>query len=64
MDTNPFIETFIENINNIRNEDFQKNDFKYEEKVIAKKSVNENSMEFKSFKSTTRKKALLDKSKP
>ena len=64
MDTKPFIETFIENINNIRNEDFQKHDFKYEEKVIAKKSVNENSMEFKSFKSTTRKKALLEKSKP
>lgn len=64
MDTKPFIETFIENINKIRNEDFEKNNFTYEEKVITKKSINENSMEFKSFKSTTRKKALLDKSKP
>jgi hypothetical protein len=64
MDTKPFIETFIENINKIRNEDFEKNDFKYQEKVITKKSINENSTEFKSFKSTTRKKALLEKTKP
>ncbi len=64
MEGNSFIEKFIENINNVINEEFQSNDFKYEEKIISKKTVNENSVEFKNFKSTTRKKALLEKSKP
>lgn len=64
MESNSFIENFIENINKLTSEEFEKHDFKYEERKILKKIVNENSIEFKNFKSTTKKKALLEKLKP
>jgi len=64
MDNTTFLDNIIENINSLRNEEFNKQNFKYDEKVIGKKTVNENSIEFKNFKSSTRKKALLEKAKP
>lgn len=64
MDTNIFIDEFIENINNLRNEEFKKFNFSFEEKNIEIKKLNENTMEFKNYQANLYKKAKLDKLKP
>lgn len=64
MENNIFIENFIKKINETRNEQFEKFNFEFEDKIIEKKKVNENLMEFKSFQTTLKKKAKLDKLKP
>ena len=64
MDNNIFLNNFIEKINSIRDEEFKQYDFKYEEKTIENKILNENTMEFKNFKNIIKKKAMMDKLKP
>lgn len=63
-DSNLFINSFINNINNIREEEFMKYKFTYEEIEIKKKQPNDNLMEFRNFKSELIKRANIDKSKP
>ena len=59
-----YIDQFINNINILRVEQFEK--FSLEEKpnIVPKKESNTNSIEFRSFKSKMIKKALIDKMKP
>jgi hypothetical protein len=64
MEINNFILEFIENINKLRDSEFKKYNFTYEEKVSEKKVLNENSLEFIKYKNTLYKKALLEKYKP
>ena len=64
MEYNNFIENFIKKINEIRNEEFKLHNFSYEERILEKKQLNENPMEFKNYKNIIKKKALLDKTKP
>lgn len=64
MDTTLFINNFIENINKIKEEEFKKNNFQFEEKEIEKKILNENSMEYKKFQVDIKKKASMEKMKP
>jgi hypothetical protein len=64
MDSIQFIEEVIAKIDTVRNDEFSKNNFTYQEKPIEKKVLNENLMEFRNFQSKIRKKALLDKLKP
>jgi hypothetical protein len=56
-----FVDDFYNNINNLRNEEFKKYDLSYEEKIIEKKPMNENSQELKKH-TYNLKKNLLDKS--
>jgi len=64
MDSTKFIEEVIAKIDTVRNDEFSKNNYIYEEKPIEKKVLNENLMEFRNFQSKIRKKALQDKLKP
>lgn len=64
MENNIFIENFINKINETRNDEFKKFNFEFEDKIIEKKQINENLMEFKNYQSTLKKKAKLDKLKP
>jgi hypothetical protein len=64
MDSGKFIEEVIAKIDTVRNDEFSKNNYTYEEKSIEKKVLNENLMEFRNFQSKIRKKALQDKLKP
>lgn len=64
MEYNNFIDFFIKKINDIRNEEFKLHNFSYEERILEKKQLNENPMEFKNYKNIIKKKALLDKIKP
>lgn len=64
MDNKTFIPNFIDKINILRKTEFEKYNFVYDEKVIEKKNLNENLMEFKNFQNSIKKKALLDKYKP
>ena len=43
---------------------FEKSNFIFTEKVIEKKTLNENPQEFKVYKSSMKKKALMEKNKP
>ena len=64
MDSTSFINEYIENINNIRNEQFNKFNFIYKEIILEKKIVNENLQEFKKFQINLKKKTLIEKLKP
>jgi hypothetical protein len=64
MDNITFLNTFINKINNIREEEFNKNNFIYKEKNVEKKKVNENLMEYRNYKSNMIKKSIKDKMKP
>jgi hypothetical protein len=64
MDNNIFLNDFIEKINNIRDEEFKLFNIIYIDKIIEKKTLNENTTEFNNFKINLKKKALLDKFKP
>jgi len=59
-----FVTDFIQKVNTVRNEEFEKSNFVFTEKVIEKKTLNENPQEFKVYKSTMKKKALMEKNKP
>lgn len=59
-----FIKNIILNINNIRKSEFNKYNFNYEDKVIEKKILNENTFEYKNFKNCIIKKAKIEKMKP
>jgi hypothetical protein len=59
-----FLETFLEKVDNIRENEFSQNNFVYTEPVLEKKILNENLMEFKKFKTTIKKKASIEKLKP
>jgi hypothetical protein len=64
MDSVTFIEEMIKNIDTVRNEEFKKHNYTYEDKVIEKKLVNETPMEFKKYQINMKKKALMEKMKP
>lgn len=64
MDNITFLNIFINKISNIREEEFNKNNFIYKEKNVEKKKVNENLMEYRNFKSNMIKKSIKDKMKP
>lgn len=59
-----FVTDFIKKVNTVRNEEFEKSNFVFTEKVIEKKTLNENPQEFKVYKSSMKKKALMEKNKP
>lgn len=59
-----FIDNFITTINSIREDEFSKNNYVFTEPILEKKAINENTMEFKNFKSNIKKKANIDKLKP
>lgn len=63
MNSTTYLNNFIEKINSIRDEEFFKNNIDPKEMEIEKKSVNENLMEFRNYKSNMIKKALKDKGK-
>ena len=64
MDINSFINEYIENINNIRIEQFNKFNFIYNDKIIEIKKINENIQDFKKFQINLKKKTLIEKLKP
>ena len=64
MENNNFIELFIKKVTDVRNEEFKLHNFSYEDKILEKKQLNENPMEFKNYKNIIKKKALMDKIKP
>jgi len=64
MDNKTFISNCIDKINILRKTEFEKYNFVYDEKVIEKKKLSENLMEFKNFQNSIKKKALLEKYKP
>jgi len=64
METINFLPDFINKINTIREDEFKKFNFQYEDIILEKKVLNENTMEFKSYKNKTIKKALMEKLKP
>jgi len=64
MDNKIFIPNCIDKINILRKIEFDKYNFVYDEKVIEKKNLNENLIEFKNFQNSIKKKALLEKYKP
>ena len=64
MTTVDFIPNFLNKIKTIRDEEFIKNNTVYEEKVIEKKSLNENLKEFRQYQYKLKKKASLEKMKP
>jgi hypothetical protein len=59
-----YIDDVIMNINNIRQSEFKKHNFQYDDKIIENKQLNENTMEYKNFKNIIVKKAKLEKLKP
>lgn len=59
-----FLDNFISKIDNIREDEFRKNNYSFTEPVLEKKVLNENTMEFKQFKTTIKKKASIEKLKP
>jgi len=59
-----FINNFIKNINNIREDEFKNHNFNFDEKIIEKKNLNENLKEFRQFQHNIKKKAMLEKYKP
>lgn len=63
MDNN-FIVEFIEIISNNRNKEFEKFNFKYEDKILDKKKICENPMEFKKYSIDIKKQANTNKNKP
>jgi len=64
MQCQDFIKEMVLNINNTRDKEFKKYNFTYEDKVIEKKELNENTMEYKNFKSIIIKKGNMEKLKP
>jgi hypothetical protein len=64
MQCQDFIKEMVFKINDIRNNEFKKYNFTYEDKIIEKKELNENSMEYKNFKSVIIKKGNMEKMKP
>lgn len=50
METNNFLTGIINNIDQIRTKEFEKFNFKYEEKAIEQKVLNENMQEFTAYK--------------
>jgi len=63
MDNN-FIVEFIKIISDNRNKEFEKFNFKYEDKIIDKKKISENPMEFKKYSIDIKKQSLINKNKP
>jgi hypothetical protein len=63
MDNN-FIVEFIKIISDNRNKEFEKFNFKYEDKIIDKKKICENPMEFKKYSLDIKKQSLINKNKP
>jgi len=64
IDNDSFIKDFIKNIDRIREDEFNLNNFNYEGKIIEKKNLNENLKEFRQFQNNIKKKAMLEKYKP
>jgi hypothetical protein len=65
MDNQNFIQNcIIEKINILREDEFKKQNFIYDDVIIEKKDLNVNLMEFKNFQNSIKKKALIDKNKP
>lgn len=59
-----FLTNCLDKLNKLREEEFKNNSFIYEEKIIEKKVLNENTQEYKKYQSTIKKKASLEKNKP
>lgn len=64
IDNIQYIEDFKNNIISIREDQFKEFDFHYEEKVLEKKQINENLMDFKNYQVNLKKKATIEKMKP
>jgi hypothetical protein len=59
-----FLDNLVSKINQIRETEFNNSNFKYEEAIIEKKMVNENSKEYSNYKNNLKKKSLIEKNKP
>jgi hypothetical protein len=64
MDIKLFTSNCIDKIDILRKIEFEKYNFIYDEKELEIKNLNENSIEFKNFQNSIKKKALLEKNKP
>ena len=58
------INNILDKINFVRNEEFKKYNLEYEDKIIIKPKLNEDTLDLKNFKNKIIKKALIDKNKP
>ena len=59
-----FLESYIQLINNNRNQEFEKFNYKYDEKIIKEKLLQENTIEYKKYSSNIKKTGLINKNKP
>lgn len=64
MNKEEYINDIFTKINNIKEHEFKKYNFTYDERIIEKKNLNENLIEFKNYQKNLKKKALLEKNKP
>ncbi len=64
MNAQLFITNFIDNINEVQYDEFKIHNFTYNEKQSIKKTVNDNLMDFRNFKSSLIKRSIKDKTKP
>ena len=64
MDSTLFIDNYILNLNKIQEIEFNKYNFTYTEPETTKKTINDNLMDFRNFKTSLIKRSIKDKSKP
>ena len=61
---NSKIEEIKSSLEEIRNNEFEINNFKYKKPELAKKDINVDTVDFKHYQSSIRKKAMSEKNKP
>jgi hypothetical protein len=59
-----FLDNLVNKINEVRENEFNNFNLKYDEIIIEKKLVNENSKEYSAYKNNLKKKSLIEKNKP
>jgi hypothetical protein len=59
-----FLDNLVNKINEVRENEFNNFNLKYDEIIIEKKLVNENSKEYSAYKNNLKKKNLIEKNKP
>jgi hypothetical protein len=64
IDSIDYIDGIKNKINSIREDQFKRVGFVYEDRIIEKKTLNENLMEYKNYQKNMKKKAMLEKNKP
>jgi len=64
MTTLDIVSNFIDNIKNLREQEFSIENLTHDDKILEKKPLNENLKEFRDYQMAIKKKALLEKQKP